>query len=189
ERRDSVQKGSDAARWTAPPHDDHGQRPDDSRLLRRRLGAEAREEERQLRRPDPLPPVFRRRAGRARLDPFTPPTSCWPEWTSSIASRITATGSSPWMKRRQATGSPTLLVRATSETHSERRRRVMSIATPGFESDIKPLFNERDRGSMRSHFDLWSYDDVSQNADAILQTVSTGSMPCYGQWPSEQVDL
>ena len=42
---------------------------------------------------------------------------------------------------------------------------------------------------MLSHFDLWSYDDVSQNADAILQTVSTGSMPCYGQWPSEQVDL
>ena len=57
----------------------------------------------------------------------------------------------------------------------------MSTATPGFESDIKALFNERDRG--------WSYDDVSQSADAILQTVSTGSMPCYGQWPSEQVDL
>jgi hypothetical protein len=65
----------------------------------------------------------------------------------------------------------------------------MSTATPGFESDIKPLFNERDRGSMLSHFDLWSYADVSQNADAILQTISTGSMPCYGQWPSEQIDL
>jgi hypothetical protein len=65
----------------------------------------------------------------------------------------------------------------------------MSTATPGFESDIKALFNERDRGSMLSHFDLWSYTDVSENADAILQTVSTGSMPCYGQWPSEQVDL
>ena len=39
----------------------------------------------------------------------------------------------------------------------------MSTATPGFENDIKPLFNERDRGSMLSHFDLWSYDDVSQN--------------------------
>ena len=53
----------------------------------------------------------------------------------------------------------------------------MSTVTPGFESDIKPLFNERDRGSMLPHFDLWSYDEVGQNADAILQTVSTGSMP------------
>ena len=66
----------------------------------------------------------------------------------------------------------------------------MSAATPGFETDIKPLFNERDHGSMLSRFDLWSYADVnSENADAILQAVSTGSMPCYGQWPSEQVDL
>ena len=65
----------------------------------------------------------------------------------------------------------------------------MSTATPGFEADIKPLFNTRDRGSMLSHFDLWSYDDVSMHADAILRSVSTGSMPCYGQWPAEQVDL
>jgi len=42
---------------------------------------------------------------------------------------------------------------------------------------------------MLSHFDLWSYDEVPQNADAILEAVSNGSMPCYGQWPSEQVDL
>jgi hypothetical protein len=65
----------------------------------------------------------------------------------------------------------------------------MSTATPGFENDVKPLFNARDRGAMQSQFDLWSYDDVSQNADAILQAVSNGSMPCYGQWPAEQVDL
>lgn len=65
----------------------------------------------------------------------------------------------------------------------------MSTATPSFESDIKPLFNARDRGSMLSHFDLWSYDDVNTHADAILDSVTTGSMPCYGQWPAEQVDL
>jgi hypothetical protein len=65
----------------------------------------------------------------------------------------------------------------------------VSSTTPGFEKDIKPLFTKRDRGSMLSHFDLWSYDDVSQNADAILSSVSTGSMPCYGRWPAEQVDL
>ena len=65
----------------------------------------------------------------------------------------------------------------------------MSTAAPGFESDIKPLFNARDRGSMMSQFDLWSYADVSRHADAILRSVSTGSMPCYGQWRREQVDL
>ena len=27
---------------------------------------------------------------------------------------------------------------------------------PGFETDIKPLFRDNDRQSMRMHFDLWS---------------------------------
>jgi hypothetical protein len=58
-----------------------------------------------------------------------------------------------------------------------------------FETHIKPLFRERDRGSMRSHFDLWSHDDVSQHADAILDVLQTGSMPCDGAWPQAQVDL
>ena len=65
----------------------------------------------------------------------------------------------------------------------------MSTTVPSYENDVKPLFNQRDRGSMLSQFDLWSYDDVSSNADAILQAVSRGTMPCYGQWPAEQVDL
>jgi hypothetical protein len=65
----------------------------------------------------------------------------------------------------------------------------MSTATLGFENDVKPLFNARDRDSMLSHFDLWSYDDVNTHADAILNSVSNGAMPCYGQWPAEQVDL
>ena len=58
-----------------------------------------------------------------------------------------------------------------------------------FETDIKPLFRERDRGSMQSHFDLWSYDDVSEHADAILSTLRAGTMPCDGAWPDAQVDL
>jgi hypothetical protein len=59
----------------------------------------------------------------------------------------------------------------------------------GFETQIKPLFRERDRQSMLSHFDLWSYDDVSEHADAILTRLRDGSMPCDGAWPSPQVDL
>jgi hypothetical protein len=61
--------------------------------------------------------------------------------------------------------------------------------TAGFESQIKPLFRERDRESMQSHFDLWSYDDVSEHADAILAVLRDGSMPCDAAWPQSEVDL
>jgi hypothetical protein len=59
----------------------------------------------------------------------------------------------------------------------------------GFETDIRPLFREGDRESMESHFDLWSHDDVSEYADAILARLEEGSMPCDGAWPEEQVEL
>jgi hypothetical protein len=58
-----------------------------------------------------------------------------------------------------------------------------------YERDIKPLFRERDRESMMSHFDLWSYDDVRDNAQPILQVLRGGSMPCDGAWPEAQVEL
>jgi CDGSH-type Zn-finger protein/truncated hemoglobin YjbI len=57
----------------------------------------------------------------------------------------------------------------------------------GFEQHIKPLFRQRDRQSMKFAFDLWSYDDVSKHADAILQQLGDGSMPCDGAWPAERV--
>ena len=58
-----------------------------------------------------------------------------------------------------------------------------------FATDIRPLFRDKDVQSMRSMFDLHSYDDVRANADAILETVESGSMPCDQQWTSEQVDV
>jgi hypothetical protein len=58
-----------------------------------------------------------------------------------------------------------------------------------FETDVKPLFREGDRDAMQSHFDLWSYDDVSEHADAILARLSDGTMPCDGPWPKAQVEL
>jgi hypothetical protein len=64
-----------------------------------------------------------------------------------------------------------------------------SSEMPSYATDIKPLFRERDRGSMLSHFDLWSYDDVVQNKDAILGSLSAGNMPCDGPWSAEQVEL
>jgi hypothetical protein len=57
-----------------------------------------------------------------------------------------------------------------------------------FDQHIKPLFRERDRSSMTFAFDLWSYDDVSENADAILAKLREGSMPCDGAWPEEQIE-
>lgn len=69
----------------------------------------------------------------------------------------------------------------------------MSMSTDGetisFATDVKPLFREKDRNSMESHFDLWSYEDVKNAAPQILGTLEAGSMPCDGPWPEEQVDL
>jgi hypothetical protein len=61
--------------------------------------------------------------------------------------------------------------------------------TMSFETDIKPLFREGDRRTMRFAFDLWSHDDVSENADAILDRLERGDMPCDRAWPEQQVDL
>ena len=61
-------------------------------------------------------------------------------------------------------------------------------AAPSFAADIQPLFRERDRDAMEFAFDLWSYDDVSEHADAILSVVAEGSMPCDGGWPAADVD-
>jgi hypothetical protein len=65
----------------------------------------------------------------------------------------------------------------------------MSTTDVSFEVDIKPLFREKDRDSMRKAFDLWSYDDVQVHATAIAAAVKKGSMPCDGAWPSERVQL
>jgi hypothetical protein len=58
-----------------------------------------------------------------------------------------------------------------------------------FETDVKPLFRERDRRSMEFAFDLWSHDDVSEHADDIIARLDAGTMPCDGAWSKAQVDL
>jgi hypothetical protein len=62
-------------------------------------------------------------------------------------------------------------------------------APTSFDRDIKPMFRDKDRTSMLQRFDLWSYSDVSQHADAILGQVSAGRMPCDGRWPDDHVEL
>ncbi len=43
-----------------------------------------------------------------------------------------------------------------------------------FARDIKPLFREDDRNAMDFAFDLWDYQDVSNNADGILERLEDG---------------
>jgi truncated hemoglobin YjbI len=58
-----------------------------------------------------------------------------------------------------------------------------------FERHVKPLFREVDRQSMHFAFDLWSPDDVAAHADAILDRLRAGTMPCDGAWPAERVEF
>lgn len=58
-----------------------------------------------------------------------------------------------------------------------------------FATHIAPLFRERDRRSMLFAFDLASYDDVSEQAAAILERLDQGTMPCDGAWPEECVSV
>ncbi len=41
---------------------------------------------------------------------------------------------------------------------------------------------------MKFAFDLWAHADVKQHADAILERLRNGSMPCDGAWPQAWVD-
>ena len=62
------------------------------------------------------------------------------------------------------------------------------MAKPSFADDIKPLFRERDRSSMLHRFDLWSYQDVRDNAEDIVAVLRSGSMPCDGPWGSDDIE-
>ncbi len=64
-----------------------------------------------------------------------------------------------------------------------------SNETVEFGKHIKGLFRDRDRRSMKFAFDLGSYADVSAHADAILERVRNGTMPCDGAWPQERVEV
>lgn len=57
-----------------------------------------------------------------------------------------------------------------------------------FQAHVKTLFRQVDRNSMKFVFDLWSYEDVATHAEAILERVRNGSMPCDGKWPQEKIN-
>lgn len=56
-----------------------------------------------------------------------------------------------------------------------------------FEADVRPMFRETDRLEMRWALDLWKREDVAANADAILDRLEAGEMPCDEPWSSDQI--
>lgn len=62
-------------------------------------------------------------------------------------------------------------------------------AVVSYESDIRPLFRDKDREAMSGRFDLWSYEDVSRYATPIFARLRSGTMPCDVAWPDAQVEL
>jgi CDGSH-type Zn-finger protein/truncated hemoglobin YjbI len=58
-----------------------------------------------------------------------------------------------------------------------------------FADHIQPLFRQRDRQAMAFAFDLSSYDAVKEHAQAILDRLRAGTMPCDGPWPQAQIEL
>jgi len=61
--------------------------------------------------------------------------------------------------------------------------------SPSFERDIRPLFTDRDRAAMAWAFDLGDLAAVREHADAILDQLASGRMPCYAAWSAERVAL
>jgi len=62
-------------------------------------------------------------------------------------------------------------------------------APVSYAASIKGLFRAKDRTAMLTHFDLWLYEDVKDNAQDIHRVVADGSMPCDNPWTSDKVDL
>jgi len=60
---------------------------------------------------------------------------------------------------------------------------------PSFERDIKPLFREQDRAAMEFWADLWSYEEVKEEAAGILERIEDLSMPCDEPWDPERIQL
>ena len=63
---------------------------------------------------------------------------------------------------RPANGTAKALKTGHDETHEPSREAVE------LRNRRQPLFREKDRDAIRGVFDLWDYDDVRDNSDAIL---------------------
>jgi CDGSH-type Zn-finger protein len=138
-----------------------------------------------------------REAGLPNDPEFRSVFSSYIEWGSRLAVENSQQGARPpehmpmprwdW---NTAAGPPGSRVSASAPAEVEPKVVLPSAAEPvHFEEHIKPLFRRRDRQSMSFAFDLWSHADVAVHADAILQRLRSGTMPCDGAWPPEKVGV
>jgi hypothetical protein len=119
------------------------------------------------------------------------------EWGSRIAVENSTPGAKPpehmpvprWDWVVGARPGSRVSALATESDEADQAAPLPAAGEPiSFGTHIKPLFRSMDRQSMSFAFDLWSYADVSEHADAILERLDAGSMPCDGAWPAEQVE-
>ena len=120
------------------------------------------------------------------------------EWGSRIALENSQPGAKPppnmpmprWWWACDATPRSRVSALATGDAETDKEIQLPGAREPvSFEQHVKALFRERDRTSMKFAFDLWNYDDVAANADAILERLEDGSMPCDGAWPREKIEI
>jgi CDGSH-type Zn-finger protein/truncated hemoglobin YjbI len=143
--------------------------------------------------------VSAREAGLPNDAEFRSAFDAYIEWGSRLAVENSQTGAKPpahmpmprwdW---NTAAGPPGSRISALAPPPKEDQPEIelpAEGAPLSFEAHIKPLFRPSDRRSMQFAFDLWSYDDVSAHADAILERLRAGTMPCDGAWPDAQVDV
>ena len=124
--------------------------------------------------------------------------SSYLEWGSRLAVENSQTTSRPpqhmpmpsWNWATSA-GAPGSRISALAPVEEDQTPVVLPAADEPvrFEKHIKALFRAQDRQSMTFVFDLWSYDDVRAQGEAILTRLSNGSMPCDGAWPAEKVEV
>jgi truncated hemoglobin YjbI/CDGSH-type Zn-finger protein/uncharacterized Fe-S cluster protein YjdI len=168
-----------------------------SRMVSQHLGKCLTEEQRS--RWVTLLLVSAREAGLPNDAEFRSAFDAYIEWGSRLAVENSQTGAKPpehmpmphwdW---NTAAGPPGSRISALAPPPDEARPEIelpAEGAPVSFEVHIKPLFRPSDRRSMQFAFDLWSYDDVSAHADAILERLRAGAMPCDGAWPDAQVDV
>ncbi len=115
------------------------------------------------------------------------------EWGSRLAWENSQTTAHPpehmpmprwwWVCNAQ----PGSRVSALANTSEEKQAPIVLPAPDevvSYKTHIKPLFRQMDRQSMTFAFDLWSYQDVTKYADAILQRLQ--KEPCRATEPGRR---
>jgi hypothetical protein len=134
---------------------------------------------------DGLDEIARSLAAHAEPE-FRAALTSYVEWTS----RVSDAPPPPW---DWGPAGPPAQSPARAQANPSGEQPAVTLPRPGqavsFETHIKPLFREHDRKSMAAAFDLWSHADVQAHADAILERLRNGTMPCDGAWPAGKIEV